>query len=304
VMDQARGGAIQHAADVASNIWDKAQAYAAEPLEPGQVRGLDTGWRDLNDKLGGWKPGLYTVLGEPHVGKSFFTLTAAQNVAAQGKRALVFSLEMTADQLIERLALAEARLDRHDYEAGRIPDAAWSKFAERIGEISGWDLDIVDDQESASAITSTIHRECRGDNPPALVAIDYLGLVVTDYRGENRNEELSTLLRNFKRLSATCQIPLIVPHQISDKAIEHRTDKRPKKSDGYGSGGIAQHSDVILGLYQEALHTESPENENALEVIKLKDRLSGGADPYVRVVLTFEPTGGLRDRTYQDDPLS
>ena len=299
---QSRGGELKHAPDVVDDVFAEFERNVTEPLKPGQVRGLDTGWLDLNTSLGGWKPGLYVVLGEPHVGKSFFAIHAAANVAERGGRALVFSLEMTAAQLIRRLCLAYAGISQHDYDSGRVESFKIDRFYQRMAEISEWKLDIVDDMETASAIFSTIHRECRGDNPPDLAVIDYMGLVVTDYRSENRNAELSELARSMKRLTDSCQIPLLSPHQISDKAIQGRTDKRPKKSDGYNSGGISQHADVVLGLFDESLHTGSPENENTLEVIKLKDRLSGGADPFSSVNLIFEPTGALKDRSTQEAP--
>jgi replicative DNA helicase len=160
--------------------------------------------------------------------------------------------------------------------------------------------------ETASEIFSTIHRECRGPNPPAFIAIDYLGLIVTDDGDENQNYRLSALLRGLKKLSNQCQVPIVVPHQISDKAIEMRADKRPKKSDGYGSGGISQHADVILGLYRDELHRENSEHAGVLEVLLLKDRLGGESDAFRSVPLVFAETGGLRDAYHygEHDPAT
>jgi replicative DNA helicase len=300
LQESGRGGVLKHASDVIQTVYAELERNAKEPLQSGEVRGLDTGWRDLNAKLQGWKPGLYVVLGEPHVGKSWFALEAAQNVAERGHRALVFSLEMTAVQLVRRLCLAWAGLSQRDYDLGRIDQQRAELFYERQAQISTWNLDIADDMETASEIFSTIHRECRGPNPPAFIAIDYLGLIVTDDNEENNNYRLSALLRGLKKLSNQCQVPIIVPHQISDKAVEMRQDKRPKKSDGYATGGVAQHSDVILGLYREALHNENCPNPNVMEVIVLKDRLGGESDPYASVELHFSKTGGLRDARYYE----
>ena len=290
-----RGGDLHAVRDLSVIIYDELEYNITHPLHPGQVRALDTGWRDINAKLGGWRPGLYLVLGEPHVGKSWFVLQAAAQVAATGKRVLMFSLEMTAKQLGTRLCLSAAQITQSEYDLGRIPDAKLPAFSKRVGELEEWDLDIVDDIETASAIFATIHRECRGDNPPALVVIDYLGLIVTEYRSETVNYELGALLRAMKRLADQCQVPLLVPHQISDKATDNRQDKRPRKSDAYGTGGASQHADVILGLYRDDLHNEESPNKNIMEVINLKDRLSGTADPYSSIPLYFEPTGRLAD---------
>lgn len=292
---EGRGGAVKHARDLVHGVYDELEHNVAHPLQAGQVRGLDTGWLDINGKLGGWRPGLYIILGEPHVGKSWFTLLAAANVAAKGGRVLLFSLEMTAAQLVRRLCLADAKITQSQYDLGRVPDDKWPAFTERIGAVSTWDLDIVDDLESASAIFATIHRECRGEHPPALVIIDYLGLVVSEYNRESVNYEIGALLRAMKRVADQCQVPLLVPHQISDKNIEHRTDKRPRKSDAYGTGGASQHADVILGLYRDDLHNENSPDANVMEVIVLKDRLSGAADPYTSIKLIFEETGALKD---------
>jgi len=295
-----RGGLIHAAKDVVTEVHDELDFNLAHPLALGQVRGVDTGWRDLNAKLGGWKPGLYVSLGEPHVGKSFFAIQAAANVAASGRRALVFSLEMTSKQLVRRLCLSHAKISQGDYDLGRIPDDKWGPFYNRSAEVSSWNLDIVDDLETASSIFATIHRECRGPNPPAFVAIDYLGLIVTEYGRENLNYETAALLRSMKRLADQCQVTLFVPHQISDKAIESRSNKRPQKSDGYATGGVSQHADVILGQYRSDMHPEAhnaadPIQPNVMEILLLKDRLSGAANAFRSVPLIFEETGALRD---------
>ena len=294
--DGGRGGALRGALAVSNAVYDEMEHNYTHQLKPGQVRGLDTGWRDINGKLGGWRTGLYVILGEPHVGKSWFALQAAAQVAAQGKRVLLFSLEMGATQLIRRLIISDVGISQYDYDLGRIPDDQWPRLAERVGEVSGWALDIVDDLETASAIFATIYRECRSANPPALVVIDYLGLVVSEYNRESVNYEIGALLRAMKRMADQCQVPLLVPHQISDKNVEARQDKHPRKSDAYGTGGASQHADVILGLYREALHNETAEDPRSFEVIVLKDRLSGQADPYTSIELYFEPTGALKDK--------
>ncbi|RLC67767.1 MAG: hypothetical protein DRH97_04415 [Chloroflexi bacterium] len=299
---QARGGDIQHAKDVVEQVYMELETHLNVPLSPGEVRGLDTGWADLNKMLGGWKPGLYFALGEPHVGKSWLGLHAAANVAKAGGRSLVFSLEMTARQLIRRLCLAHARITQDEYDSGKVDADRLARFYERMADIADWDLDVVDNLEAASAIFATIHRECRTRKKPDFVVVDYMGLVLTDYRTKNRNEELSALAREMKRVTTSNQIAMFTPHQISDKDVARRKDKRPRKSDGYGSGGISQHGDVLLGLYDESMHSEEPKHINVLEVSKLKDRLSGGANAFKCVLLRFEPTGALSNFTDQQDP--
>ena len=217
------------------------------------------------------------------------------NVAMQGKRALLFSLEMKAVQLVRRLCLSHARISQRSYDLGRIsPDQA-ALFTEMEGIVSEWNLDIADDMSKASSIFSTIHREMRGDNPPAFIAIDYLGLIDTNYNRESTNWEMIALTRALKNMARQLQVPIVTPHQVSDKTIMGRGDKRPQMSDGYGSGGISQDADVVLGLYRPEMHDGQPHEAHRMEVALLKDRLGGAANPNAPVMLVFAETGGLID---------
>ena len=293
-----RGGDLVAAKDVVNDLHDEFQEYIDTPLEKGQVRGIDTGWQALNGYLGGWKPGFYVVLGEPHVGKSWFVLTAAMNVAQQGKRALLFSLEMGAMQLVRRLCLQHAGISQRNYDIGQVTKKQVQKFAEMEAQIYDWNLDI-STESKASSIFSTIHREMRSDNPPAFIAIDYLGLIETTYARESTNWEIIALTRALKNLSHQLRVPIIVPHQISDKAVQMRGDKHPKLSDGYGSGGTAQDPDGVLGLFPPFKYGEGA--EHTLWVFVLKDRLGGAANPLKPIVLTFTETGKLADYSDKGD---
>ena len=274
------------------------ESYIGNPIKAHEVRGVDTGWKDINLMLGGWKPGLYVVLGEPHVGKSWFVLTAAMKVAQQGKRALLFSLEMKAIQLVRRLCLQHAGITQQHYDRGDVTTEQVAKFQEMEAQIYDWNLDIADSMSSASVIFSTIHREMRSDNPPAFIAIDYLGLIETTYGKENTNWEMIALTRALKNMSRQLQVPIVVPHQISDKAIAARANKRPTLSDGYGSGGTAQDADVELGLYPPFKYGEG--RQYTLWVFNLKDRLGGATAPEP-IELTFTKTGKLEDTWKGDD---
>jgi len=297
--DHMVGGELQSAAAIANDIADEMAAYTKEPLKPGQVRGLSTGWRDLDGALGGWRPGFYVVLGEPHVGKSWFLLWAAARVAESGRRVLLFSLEMGASSLVRRLCLARARVSRRDYDLGHMTREQVEAFTDMAARISEWNMDIADTIDTVAGITATIYREAMSDEPPALIVVDYLGLIRTSYHAESANWEIINLTRALKALSHQLQIPLLTAHQISDKAIEQRRDKRPRKADAYASGGISQDADVLLGLYRSDLHPEAhdardPVQPNVMEVIVFKDRLAG-TQPGLRIPLYFAPTGALAD---------
>jgi replicative DNA helicase len=296
-----RAGALVDICDVINDVHEKFTHNLENPLAPGEVRGIDTGWIDINNALGGWSPGFYVVLGEPHVGKTWFVLQAAAKVAQKGGRVLFFSLEMTAAQLALRLCLSYAGITKRGFESGRMDEKQQRLFVEAEAKIHDWDLRISDDMDNAAQIFSTIHREMRGDNPPQMVVIDYLGLMTTEYKAESTNWEMIALTRGLKNLSRQLQVPIITPHQVSDKATAARNNHRPQKSDGYGSGGPSQDADVLLGLYRESLHSDNPENPNTLEVIVLKDRLGGEAAPNKSIPLRFLPTGALVD-AYKPGP--
>ena len=239
LQEQGRGGDLVRACEIIGGVYDEMERNVENPLEDGPVRWLDTGWRDLNTALGGWKPGFYVTLGEPHVGKSWELLWAAANVAGQGKRVLFFSLEMRALDLMRRLCLAHSRLSQRNYDLGRMTHDQIALFTDMQARIGDWNLDISDEMEHAGKIIATIHREMRSDNPPDFIAIDYLGLITTEYGEENRNYELIALTRGLKNLARRLQVPIATAHQISDKAVDSRANKRPMKSDGYSTGGVS-----------------------------------------------------------------
>lgn len=309
------GGEIKSAADVSRQVIATAEHFYENRLEPGEVRGIDTGWESINRLTGGWGPGLYVLLGVPHSGKSYFCLHAAQNVAAAGGRALFFSLEMSAAQLLTRLCTSHARVTSMDYRAGNFSEAQLRKMQARQKEIEGWRLDFIDDTNSAGTIFSTVRQEMRGPNPPDLVVIDYFNLVEPSSGGKRResaNWEMIALSRGMKNLAQKTQCSLLTPIQVSAKAIAVRDNKRPQKSDAYGSSGPEQDSDVIFAIYQDSMYYQDANgkrqaghgrNEHLMEIAKLKDRPNGGAGQFSNQVLVFTEHGALLDadaRTLSD----
>ena len=304
------GGEIKSASDVSQQVIATAEHFYENRLGPGQVRGIDTGWDSINRLTGGWNPGLYVLLGVPHSGKSFLCLHAAQNVAAAGGRALFFSLEMSAELLVTRLCTSHARVTSMDYRAGNFSEAQLCKMQARQKEIEDWRLDFVDDANSSGTIFSTVRREMRGPHPPNLVVIDYFNLLVGggERRYESANWEMIALSRSMKNLAQKTQCPLLVPIQVSAKAIAVRSNKRPQKSDTYGSSGPEQDADVMLTIYQDSMYYQDANgkrqarrgrNEHLLEVSKVKDRTSGGAGQFSNQMLLFTEHGALLDADAQ-----
>lgn len=282
---------------VASRVWDRATEYSQNPLEPGQVRGIDTGWVDLNRIMGGWCAGLYIIMAVEHMGKSWFALHTAAQACAAGKRAMFFPLEMRADDLVTRLCTAHAQVILNDYKAGRMNSDQFQQFAARASEITEWNLEINDTASSLATVMTAIRRAHRRETVD-MVVVDPLSLLA-DSKGENRNLQLGTLTRELKLLSREIGAPFLVPHHASSKAIAQRTNKRPQLSDPYESGHIGQDADVVISLYREGFYDPECENPNVLEVKLVKDRLGGQAGQWLQ--LACDTYGNMRSMDWRHD---
>lgn len=288
-------------------VLEKAQYYQAHQLRPGQVRGIDTGYADLNLALGGLLRGnVYYVLAVPHSGKTFTLLNLLNNVCRGGHSGVLFSLEMSASvdptgyaesTLWERLVLLNAQLPLAKYRAGLLTGAEEQRLAEAVDLVSGFDLTIYDNVCRFEDIAATLHQLSYAKKLE-LVCVDYLKLVTPPGgSSDSRNEGLAQTCAAFKQLAREIQTPLIIPHQVSSKAIAQRADKRPTLGDGYYTGDLDQEADVVLGLFRPDIYW-TPDEMRAnqyqewrpIELSILKDRPSGGTQSYVK--LAFNHTHG------------
>ena len=277
------------ASDLIGQIYDDAQMYCQNPIKDGDTRYLDTGWKDLNKALGGWKTGLYIIIAVPHLGKSWFVLDAAANVASKGGRVLFFPLEMTGKQLIERLVLSTVHITDYDYQRGAILEEQWPVLAARLGQVGGWDLTIDEEAVTLQQIRASVLKHHR-EKPLDMVVIDPLGMIESG-GAENRNRELGIVSRSLKLLANSVGVPVLVPHHISAKKVAERSNKRPQPSDGYETGWDYIAADVVLGLYRDELYNPETVARHIMEVLVLKDRSGGKAG--ARVDLFFSLYGEL-----------
>jgi len=263
------------AGDLIGQVYDDAQMYCQNPIKDGETRYLDTGWPDLNKALGGWKTGLYIIIAVPHLGKSWFVLDAAANVASRGGRVLFFPLEMTGKQLIERLVLSTVHITDYDYQRGAILEAQWPVLAARLGQVGGWDLTIDEEAATLQQIRASVQRHHR-EKPLDMVVIDPLGMIELGGAGaENKNLELGGVSRALKLLANSIGAPILVPHHISAKKVAERSNKRPELSDPYQTGYADIIADVVLGLYRDELYKPETAACHIMEILVLKDRLGG-----------------------------
>lgn len=279
------------ASEIAGNVLDRADANQQNPVKPGETRYLDTGFVDLNRFLGGWRAGLYVILGVTHCGKTWFCMATTATACDLGKHVVYFPLEMTAEQLVERWCLSHTQVDSQVYERGGMTPDQWAAFTARAGQIGAWDIVIDDVAQSIHEIIAVVRRE-HALRPVDLVVVDSLGLL-TGTKQPNRNLEMGEYTRRLKLLSRELGAPILSPHHVSDKAIDARKDKRPRASDAYESGHVHQDADGLLALYRDEMYNLDTESAHIMEVMVLKDRLGGGTAGLIQ--LFFARDGRILD---------
>ncbi len=238
----------------------------------GQMRGIPTGFIDLDKLLSGFqKSDLLILAARPSVGKTSLALDIARQAATQHNVPVgIFSLEMSADQLVDRMIAAEANIDLWKLRTGNMKDSDFAKISETLGKLSEAPI-FIDDASSANIMEMrTMARRLQSEHSLGLIIIDYLQLM--EGRGnENRVQEISEISRGLKNLAKELNIPILALSQLS-RAIESRTDQRPKLSDLRESGSIEQDADVVMFIYREDRVNPDSENKGMADIIIAKHR--------------------------------
>ena len=241
----------------------------------GTVTGIPTGFIDLDYKLSGLQPSdLILVAARPSMGKTAFVLNIAQYVAFKKDRATaIFSLEMSKEQLVNRLFSLESQVDAQVLRTGNMKDSDWEKLIEGAGIIGKSKL-IIDDTPGISV--SELRSKCRKyklEHGLDLIIIDYLQLMTGSVgkRSESRQQEISEISRSLKGLARELNVPVIALSQLS-RAVESRPDKRPMLSDLRESGAIEQDADVVMFIYRDEYYNKDSEYKKQAEIIIAKQR--------------------------------
>lgn len=237
------------------------------------TQGTQTGFSALDRVLAGLgKSDLVLVGARPGMGKTSFALNIATNVAKQTKKTVcIFSLEMSADQLVNRVLSSEALVNSYSLRTGELTPADWENLARAAGELAG--CDILIDDTSGMTVTAMKAKLRRVKNL-GMVIIDYLGLMSGDKHTENRVQEVSEISRSLKIMAKELMVPIVCCAQLS-RGPESRTDKKPMLSDLRDSGAIEQDADTVIFLYRsEYYKTDDPaaQNTSIAEVIIAKNR--------------------------------
>ncbi|HEP1357588.1 replicative DNA helicase [Streptococcus pyogenes] len=270
------------------------EALEARSKQTSNVTGLPTGFRDLDKITTGLHPDQLVILAaRPAVGKTAFVLNIAQNVGTKQKKTVaIFSLEMGAESLVDRMLAAEGMVDSHSLRTGQLTDQDWNNVTIAQGALA--EAPIYIDDTPGIKITEIRARSRKlsqeVDGGLGLIVIDYLQLI-TGTKPENRQQEVSDISRQLKILAKELKVPVIALSQLS-RGVEQRQDKRPILSDIRESGSIEQDADIVAFLYRDDYYRKEGDDakeaveDNTIEVILEKNR--AGARGTVKLMFQKE----------------
>ena len=243
---------------------------------PDPVSGLRTGFRELDSLTAGLQPSSLNVLAaRPSMGKTAFALTIALNVALREKQPVgIFSLEMSALQLVTRMLCSEARVDMSRVRNGQLSDRDFQRLADSAGRMSDANIFIDDAADMTVMELRARARRLMSEHNLGLIIVDYLQLMTGSGRigsSENRQQEISAISRSLKALSRELDTPVLVLSQLS-RAVESRPNKRPMLSDLRESGAIEQDADLVMFIYRDEYYDAQSDKQGVAEIILGKQR--------------------------------
>ena len=255
---------------VVMNAMDKIEAASRNN---GAVTGIPTGFIDLDYRTAGMQPSdLVLIAARPSMGKTAFVLNIAQHVAfRQNKTVAIFSLEMSKEQLVNRMFSLESRVDAQHLRTGQLNDQEWEKLIESAGVIGRSNL-IIDDTPGISI--AELRSKCRKfklEHNLSMIIIDYLQLMSGSGRCDSRQQEISDISRSLKAVARELSVPVLALSQLS-RAVEQRPDHRPMLSDLRESGAIEQDADVVMFIYRDDYYNHDTEKKDVAEIIIAKQR--------------------------------
>ena len=270
IIQQNTSGEYVPIKDVVLNVLDKIEMASKTK---GNVTGIPTGFIDLDYKTAGFQPSdLILVAARPSMGKTALVLNIAQHMAfREDVTVAVFSLEMSKEQLVNRLLSLESRVDSQSIRTGNLTDEDWSKLIEGAGVIGKSHL-IIDDTPGISV--TELRSKCRKfkmEHNLGIIIIDYLQLMTGSKHSESRQQEISDISRSLKAVARELNVPVVALSQLS-RAVEQRPDHRPMLSDLRESGAIEQDADVVMFIYRDDYYNKDTAKPNVAEIIIAKQR--------------------------------
>jgi replicative DNA helicase len=254
-------------------IKDSIEAIDLLYQKKAHVTGVPTGYVDFDIRTAGLQPSdLIVVAGRPSMGKSAFALGIAEYAAVAAKvPTAIFSLEMSKEQLVQRLLCAHAKVDAHKVRTGYLATSDWPRLTAAAGKLSSAPI-FIDDTPAISVMELRAKaRRLKLHHDIRLIILDYLQLMRGSAGMESRQQEISEISRSLKALARELNVPVVAISQLS-RAVESRTDHRPQLSDLRESGAIEQDADVVVLLLREEYYNPTPDNQGLAEVIIAKQR--------------------------------
>ncbi len=237
------------------------------------VTGVPTGFVDFDIKTAGLQSSdLVVIAGRPSMGKSALAIGIAEYAGVVEKIPLaIFSLEMSKEQLVQRMLCSHARVDAHKVRTGYLATSDWPRLTAAAGKLSEAPI-FIDDTPAISAMELRAKaRRLKAHQDIQLIILDYLQLMRGSSRAENRQQEISEISSSLKALARELHVPIVAISQLS-RAVEARTDHRPQLSDLRESGAIEQDADVVVLILREEYYNPSPENQGIAEIMIAKQR--------------------------------
>ncbi len=253
----------------------------------GEIRGVPTGFKDLDNMLAGFqKSDLIILAARPSMGKTALALDIARNVAIKQNIPVgIFSLEMSAQQLVDRLLAAEAHVDSWKLRTGRLSsDDEFRRISDAMGKISQAPLFIDDESSNNIMQMRAMARRLQSEHGLGLLIVDYLQLMVPRTRTDNLVQQMTEISRSLKGLARELDVPVLALSQLS-RAVESRHPPIPKLHDLRDSGSIEQDADVVAFIYREGRYKEDTDRENIAEILIEKHRNG----PTGKIELFFNP---------------
>jgi replicative DNA helicase len=259
--------------DIKEVVLRTIDSIEAAAKNQGSVTGIATGFYDLDYKTAGMQPSdLVLIAARPSMGKTAFVLNIAEYVAVKSNiPTVIFSLEMSQDQLVKRILAMNSKVDSQLIRTGNLSGEDWASLMESARVVGNSNL-IIDDTSAISI--SELRSKCRKlklERNLGMVIIDYLQLMTGSKKSESRQQEISEISRSLKSLAREISVPVIALSQLS-RAVEQRPDKRPMLSDLRESGAIEQDADVVMFIYRDDYYNKDTEEPGVSEIIIGKQR--------------------------------
>jgi replicative DNA helicase len=289
VFEIARHGTRSHLKEISDVVVNTFDQIEKSILEGFSANGIPTGFHDFDKLTGGFQPGsLNIIAARPSMGKTAFALNVAQHAAlTEGAPVLIFSLEMSAEQLANRMLSSEARVNiKEMQQAGQVRSDQWNALTDAVARLSRSPI-FIDD--SSMLTTMELRSRCRRffskhKDEKCLIIVDYLQLMANSRRSENRQQEVSEISRSLKGVAREFEVPVIALSQLSREVEKRGSDKRPMLSDLRDSGAIEQDADVVAFLYRPAYYQQDKEAADPTAEIAVAKHRNG---PTGKVDLVF-----------------